>query len=94
MVKETHQKGKVWQLIIRLHTHCSFHVSENTVELVNVFHLQTIFDGEMKRNWEMNQCSRKMLTVCWMSATIADGKNDELKSIQLLEIKGKKKKKK
>lgn len=41
----------------------------------------------------MNQCSRKMLTVCWMSATIADGKNDELKSIQLLEIKGKKKKK-
>lgn len=34
------------------------------------------------------------MTVCWMSATIADGKNDELKSIQLLEIKGKKKKSK
>lgn len=62
----------------------------NTVELVNVFLLQTIFDGKMKRNWEMNQCSRKMLTSCWMSAWLMVKKKDELKRMQELEIRGKK----
>lgn len=60
------------------------------IELVNIFYLQTLFDGKIKRHQEMNQCSRKLLTIAWLSATMADGKKDELKRIQLLEIKGKK----
>jgi len=90
IVKETVEKGKTWQLVIRLHTHCSFNVSESTIELVNIFYLQTLFDGKMKRHREMNQCHRKLLTVSWLPATMAGGKKDELKRIQLLEIKAKK----
>ena len=37
----------------------------------------------------MNQCSGKLLTISWLAATTADGKKDELKRIQLLEIKAK-----
>lgn len=44
------------------------------IELVNIFYLQTLFDGKIKRHQEMNQCSRKLLTITWLSATMADGK--------------------